>query len=189
MTIKPYLWSDGSVSARDLNVADYYKKWTLDEVRADLDSKRSDVVNIFMNLTSDFNKASGIRANNAFCGKEVYIVGRRKFNRVGAVGTYQYEHVYSADTLEEVIEKLHEDNYTVYAVDNILEYNPKNIWDVKFPKKSAFVYGEEMLGLSEESIKMCDDMVYINQTGAVRSLNVACSSAVILSEYSRQHRL
>lgn len=189
MAITPYIWSDGSESAKDKNVTGYYKQWTLDEIRADLDTKRSQVVNIFMNLTSDFNKATGIRANNAFCGKEVYIVGRRKYNRVGTVGTHQYEHVYSADALEEVVEKLRADGYTIYAVDNILEYNPKNLWDVEYPEKSAFVYGEEMLGLSKESIELCDDMIYINQTGAVRSLNVACSSAVVLSEYSRQHRL
>lgn len=188
MTIKPYAWSDGSASAKDKNVTNYYKQNTLDEIRADLETKRTHVVNVFMNLTSDFNKSSGIRANNAFCGRAVYLVGRRKYNRVGSVGAHQYEHVYNADTLEEVVNFLHDDGYTVYAVDNILEYQPKNIWDVSFPQKSAFVYGEEMLGLSKESIDLCDDMVYINQTGAVRSLNVACSSAVILSEYSRQHR-
>lgn len=189
MAIAPYPVPLENESAANANVADMYKTWTVNEIRADLDSRRTKLVNVCMNLTNDFNKASVIRANNAFLGNEVYIVGRRKYNRMGTVGTHKYEHVKSADNLHEVIESLHEDGYTVYAVDNIESYNPKNIWDVDFPEKSAFVYGEEGLGLSQESIDLCDDMVYISQYGSVRSLNVACAATAIMSEYSRQHRI
>lgn len=188
MPIKPYEVHLENERATNANVAEMYKEWTLAEIRADLDTRRSEVVQIFMNLTTDFNKASGIRVNNAFSGSAVYIVGKRHYNRVGSVGTHHYEHVFSANTLQEVVEKLHGDGYTVYAVDNIMSYEPKSMWDVEFPSKTAFVYGEEQRGLQAEDIALCDAMVYCEMTGSVRSLNVANASAVLLSEYTRQHR-
>lgn len=188
MAITPYNVSLENESAANANVADMYKSWTTNEIRADLDSKRTPLVSVFMNLTHEFNKASGIRASNAYLGNHVYLVGRRKYNKKGTVGTHQYEHVSSANTLEEVVELLHNDGYTVFAVDNIYEYEPKNIWDVELPYKSAFVYGEEMRGLQPEEIALCDDMVYCQMYGSVRSLNVAQCSAVVMNEYSKQHR-
>lgn len=187
MAIRPFI-IDTEKNVDNPNVVDVYKSWTLAEIRADLDKKRKPFVNIFMNLTNDFNKASGIRANNAFLGSHVYLVGKRHYNRVGSVGTHRYEHVSTADTLAEVIDLLHADGYTVYAVDNLPEYDPKNVWDVEFPEKTAFVYGEEQRGLQVEDIELCDDMVYAAQVGSVRSLNVAQAAAVFMAEYSRQHR-
>lgn len=189
MAITPYAINLENSNAANANVADMYKAWTMAEIRADLDKRRSKLVNICINLTKDFNKASVIRANNAFLGEAVYLVGARHYNRIGTVGTHQYEHVFSVETLEELVGLLKDDGYTVYAVDNLPSHDPKNIWDVAFPEKSAFVYGEEQRGLQDEEIALCDEMVYIAQRGSVRSLNVAQAAACIMSEYSRQHRL
>jgi tRNA G18 (ribose-2'-O)-methylase SpoU len=188
VAIKSYSIAVEKDHVENANVADLYKNWNQSEIRADLDSRRTDLVSITMNLTKDFNKASVIRGNNAYLGKAVYIVGRRKYNKRGAVGTYHYEHVYSADTLAEVVELLRTDGYRIFAVDNLPEHNPTNIWDVTFPSKSAFVYGEEQRGLQPEEIALCDEMVFVQMYGSVRSLNIAQCAAVVMNEYSRQHR-
>lgn len=188
MAITPYSVNLERPSSNP-NVVDFYKESTVAEIRADLDTRRTPLVNVCMNLTKDFNKGSVIRANNAFSGSHVYLVGNRRYNRVGAVGTHNYEHVSSADSLAEVVDVLKGEGYTVYAVDNLPEYSPKNIWDVEFPEKSAFVYGEEQRGLLPEEVSLCDAMVFIQQTGSVRSLNIAQAASCIMSEYSRQHRL
>lgn len=173
------------------NTREIYKNSTLREIRADLEKNRSQLINVCMNLTKDLNKASMIRANNAFLGQAVFMVGKRRYNRRGTVGTHLYENVYHAHTLEDIVEYFKPLGYTVFAVDNVEMdgFTPENIWDVEFPEKSIFVYGEEQRGLSEDEIRLCDRMVYINQTGSVRSLNVSQAGAVIMSEYSRQHRL
>lgn len=186
MAITPYPVSDERPA--NPNVADLYSNSTLAEIRADLETKRTPLVNICMNLTSDFNKSSVIRANNAYCGKAVYLVGNRKFDRRGAVGTQHYEHVFHADTLEEVVSLLREDGYTVYAVDNQDSYLPVNLWDAELPERVAFVYGEEQKGLDADSIALCDGMVFSSMYGSVRSLNVAQAAAVFMSEYARRHR-
>lgn len=187
--IKPYSYGLHQEANLNNNVIDRYKKWTAEEVRADLFPKRSKMICIFENIGYNINIASGIRSFNAFLGKEVYVVGRKRYDTRGDCGTRHYTRVFHADTLGEVIEKLRAQNYTIYAVDNIMEYNPKNMWDVDFPENSAFIFGSESCGLSQEAIDLSDDMIYIQMDGSVRSMNVACAASCIMSEYSKQYRL
>lgn len=170
------------------NTVDAYKDKMTSEIRATLDEQRSEMVNICMNLSSDFNKSSVVRASNAFLGQEVWIVGNRKFDRRGAVGTHHYEHIKYSPDYQELFDHLIADGYTIFPVDNREEFNPKVINEMIFPAKSAFLYGEEMLGLDDDVIKACNgDMIYIRQRGSVRSLNVAQAAAVTMCFYDSQH--
>lgn len=170
------------------NVIDLYKEWSADEIRADLQPRRSKMINICQNLTHDFNKAVVIRSNNAFLGKAVYIVGRRRYDKRGTVGTYHYENVYYSDNMEEVVNHVKRQGYTVFGVDNNTEVKliPRQLGTFKLPELTAFVYGEENQGLTNETIYLCDELVYIKQRGSVRSLNVSCAATCCMYEYNRQ---
>lgn len=170
------------------NVADEFAGMTTEEINDELNLRRSDMVNVCMNLTSDFNKSSIIRANNAFAGKEVILVGKKRFDRRGTVGTHHYNKIRHSLTIEPVIEELRANGYKIFAIDNIPSFNPESVYTADIPVKSAFVYGEEQKGLSEEIIKLCDEMIYIPQYGSVRSINVAQAAAVIMGEYNRRNR-
>lgn len=160
----------------------------MEAIRADLDKNRAPLVNVCMNLTNDFNKASVIRANNAFLGEAVWMVGARKYDPRGAVGTNKYEHVKHTPEWMPLRDELKAAGYTIFAVDNYPERNPAAAYDVILPEKTVFVYGEEQLGLSDEVVDSCDATVYIEQYGSVRSINVAQAAAVLMYEYRRQHR-
>lgn len=170
------------------NVIDRYKAWETEQIQADLETRRTPLVNVCVNLNGDFNKAAIIRANNAFTGSRVIITERRRFNRRGTVGTHHYEHVeYAEDTLS-VIADLIDAGYTVYPVDNTPEYQPRPITKVYLTEKTAFLYGEEGLGLSAEVVAACRTRpVYIPQHGSVRSLNVGQAAAIAMYEYERQY--
>ena len=170
------------------NVKDEYRSMFNDEISADIDTKRVPMVSVCMNLTSDFNKASIIRANNAFAGSDVIIAGKKKFDRRGTVGSHHYEHLRHHNDVNVIIDALKEDGYTLFAVDNTPEFNPQVIYDFKFPQKSAFFYGEEQKGLDTDVVAQCDHCIYIPQFGSVRSINVAQAASVVMSEYSRQMR-
>lgn len=188
MAISKYTYGD-NVSANSMNnVIDEYKEMDAAEVRELLKNKRKDFIAVFQNVGHDLNIATAIRSNNAFCGKEVYVVGRRRFDARGMCGVKHYEELYHADSFSEVFDKLKSEDYTVIAVDNIDFYNPKNAFDYVFPQKTAFVFGNESDGLDEETIDMCDDMVYIPTAGSVRSLNVSAAASVIMSMYCNQYR-
>lgn len=186
MAITPYSNGQECLSNASSNVLDIYRANTNAEIRACLQSRRTDLVMVYQNLTHDFNKASAIRSGNAFLVKESYLVGKRQYDKRGTVGTNHFERIYHADTFQEVFDLLKLCGYTIYAVDNIASYKPQNILNVSFPRKSAFVMGEEQKGLDEDTIKQCDGMVYIEQFGSVRSMNVACAASCIMLEYSRK---
>lgn len=188
MSIRPYGVSLEPRDGMSRNVQDLYKQSTDAEIRADLEKTRSEAVQVIINTENDFNVATTIRSHNALNAKELYVVGRRRYDRRGTVGTHNYSTIFSSDNVDDVFDKLHADGYTIYAVDNIMEYSPKNIWDVDFPAKSAFVYGTENEGLTEDIIKKCDDMVFIQMYGSTRSFNLATAASIVLAEYSRQHR-
>lgn len=170
------------------NVVDQFQNMEPEQIREAIENGRSDLVNICMNLTSDFNKSSVVRSSNAFLCRETYFVGNKRYDRRGTVGMHHFEVIKHADTLEEVVEQLHSEGYTVWAVDNGPLVDPVALYDVQFPRKTAFVYGEEQRGLASEEIALCDGAVYIPQRGSVRSLNVAQCASVLMSEYTRQHR-
>lgn len=171
------------------NVQNQFLNMEAAQVREAVLDGRSELVNVCMNLTSDFNKSSVIRASNAFLCRETYIVGAKRYDRRGTVGMHHFEVMKHADELREVVDQLHSEGYVVYAVDNTPELSPEVVYDVELPAKAAFVYGEEQRGLSPEEAALCDAAIYIPQRGVARSLNVAQAAAVMMAEYSRQHRL
>lgn len=176
------------------NVRDYYQQTVTTEIRADLDRRRDaasatgELVCVYMNLAQDFNKASAIRSGNAFLVSETYIVGKRHYDRRGTQGAYYFEHVFHADTLEEVAGLLHGRGFTLLAVDNVAEARPVSLWDAELPDRCAFVFGEERRGLAPEEWGLCDGSVYIRMDGAIRSMNVACAASVAMAEWCRRHR-
>ena len=186
--ITKYSYGQNKILSKKDNVIEYYRNHLTEEVRADLQERRTEAIMILQHVNYNINIGSVIRSNNAFLGKAVYVVGRRRLDTRSCVGTNHFENVYHCDNLKEVVDYLHSLGYIVYAVDNIIEYHPTNILDVNFPKKSAFLFGEENTGLSEEELNLCDDMIYIEMFGSVRSLNVACAATVVEYEYSRQWR-
>ena len=182
------MYSHGTVNLTNpsSNVLDIYRACSDEEIRACLQPRRTDLVMVYQNLTHDFNKASAIRSGNAFLVKESYFVGGRQYDKRGTVGTHHYETIFHSDSFREVFDLLRSRGYVIYAVDNLEDYSPKNIFQIPIPQKSAFVLGEEQRGLDKETIGMCDGMVYIEQFGSVRSLNVACAASCIMMEYSRR---
>lgn len=182
----PYTFDNSGMTSK--NVMDDFINMNTDCIREELDKGRSQMISVCMNLTSDFNKASVIRSNNAFLGNEVILVGKRRFDRRGTVGTHHYENIVHSYDIDEVFEYLRINDYTTFAVDNTPSLNPEVIYDVYMPEKSAFFYGEEQQGLSEEIASRCDKAIYIPQYGSVRSVNVASAASIVMSEYTRRHR-
>lgn len=184
------------------NVADEFKGLSVDTIRLQMQPRRTPLVNIATNLTSDFNKSSIMRAGEAHAAREFVLLNRvneqhpdapegiKRYDRRGAVGMHNYanlRHV-AYPRWEELFASYRAEGYSIFAIDNVAAFNPKPIYDAVLPEKSAFIYGEEGPGLPGEIIEACDEMLYIPQFGVVRSLNVAQAAAICMYEYSRQHR-
>lgn len=189
MDLRQFSKYEFSTETRAVNVQDEFMNLTAEQVRDATEAGRSPMVTVCMNLTSDFNKASIIRAHSAFLGSEIFMVGKRKFDRRGSVGAHHYNHIYQSLDLKSVITELHDDGYTVVAVDNNSDFECTPVYDAELPEKTAFVYGEESNGLSHEELELCDVISFIPQWGAApRSLNVASAASIMMSEYARRWR-
>jgi tRNA G18 (ribose-2'-O)-methylase SpoU len=180
------------------NVANEFKGMSEDSIRLQMQPRRSNLVNVATNLTNDFNKAAVLRASEAFGCREFVLINRvnernpenpegiKRFDPRGAVGMKNYHPMRHTTDWQTLFDGYRAEGYTIYAVDNTPGYDPQVFYNVKFPEKTVFVYGEEGPGLSDEMIQACDAMVYIPQFGVVRSLNISQAAAVMMSEYARQ---
>lgn len=163
------------------NVIDQYKYWTVDAIKADLDTRRTKLVVAFENFANDFNIATGIRNANAFAAARVWICGARRYDKRGTVGTHNYEHVSHATSTIEVIEAHRAQGYRIVAADNI--DGAGSLVDYQWEPDTLLIFGQESIGISQNALDLADDVVYIPQTGSVRSLNVGAASAVMMYDY------
>jgi tRNA G18 (ribose-2'-O)-methylase SpoU len=181
------------------NVADEFKGMSTDAIRLAMQPRRTQLINVAMNLTHEFNKSACLRAAEAHGSKLFVFVnkvndqdptnpeGVRKWDKRGAVGMANYHNIRHTVDWKALFAEYRAEGYAIYAVDNNIAFGePQVIYNTTFPEKTMFVYGEEGLGLSDEMLKACDAMVYIPQFGVVRSLNISQAAAICMYEYSRQ---
>lgn len=168
------------------NVVDKYRYWSVDAIRADLDLSRSELQIAIENLAHDLNIGSIVRTGNAFNVSGVHIVGRRRWNRRGAMVTDRYLDIHHHPEPRELTEWARENDYTLVAVDNTEGSVP--IETAEIPKRCLLVFGQESTGISEELAAQCDQAVYIPQYGSTRSMNVAAAAAIAQHMWIVQHR-
>lgn len=164
------------------NIQPWFKYWTDEAIRADLDIKRYNYSVLCTNIHGDFNISCIIRSANAFLAKEVIIYGKRKYDTRGCVGTNHYtnfKHVKIEDDLDKILSEYNE----IIGIDNIPNAKPINSFSWDKNKKTLICFGEEHFGLCEEVIKRCHHLLYIKQYGSVRSLNCASAASIVLYDY------
>jgi tRNA G18 (ribose-2'-O)-methylase SpoU len=167
------------------NIIDRYKHMNDELIMGDLNKRRFNFSILLQNLSGDYNKAVAIRNNNAFCGQEVIIFGDKRWDKRGACGMHVYENLSHVRTVNELDGVLDEFDYVI-GIDNV--GNSKSITDYKFDTaaRTLFIFGEEGTGVSLDLLERCDDILYIPQFGAVRSINVSCASSIVMYEYTKQ---
>jgi len=167
------------------NVADRYRFWRHEAIVADLDARRHPFHVAIENWQHDLNIGAVVRNANAFLAAEVHIVGKRRWNRRGAMVTDRYQHVRHHPTLEDFAAWAQAARVPVLGVDNLPGSRPIDAYDL--PVRCAMLFGQEGPGLSEEARDLCDAVLHIRQFGSTRSINAAAASAVAMHEWVRRH--
>ncbi len=167
------------------NVVDEYRYWTMDAIVADLDSKRHAFHVAIENWQHDLNIGSIVRTANAFLANTVHIVGRRRWNKRGAMVTDRYQHVVHHATVEEFLDWARANELTVVGVDNV--ESSVSIDETSLPERCVLLFGQEGPGLSPEAIAASDLVVEIEQFGSTRSLNASAAAAIVMHSWIREH--
>jgi tRNA G18 (ribose-2'-O)-methylase SpoU len=167
------------------NVVDKYRYWRREAVIADLDTRRHDFHVAIENLQHDHNIGTVVRTANAFLAKAVHIVGRRRWNRRGAMVTDRYQHVAHHPDVESLAVFAEAEGLTVVAVDNTP--GAVRLETVKLPRHCILLFGQEGPGLSEQAQQAAGMVVSIAQFGSTRSINAGVAAGVVMHSWIRDH--
>ena len=167
------------------NVEDRYRYWRQEAVVADLDARRHPLHVAVENWGHDFNIGSVIRTANAFNVAAFHIVGRRRWNRRGAMVTDRYQHELHHPTVADLTAWAGARGIPLVGVDNLPGSVP--IESYAFPPLCVLVFGQEGPGLSDEMRSACEVVVHITQYGSTRSINAGAAAAVAMYAWAQQH--
>ena len=181
--LDPQLLADGDRR----NVADRYRYWRRDAIVADLDTRRHDFHVAIENWQHDFNIGSIVRTANAFLAREVHVVGRRRWNRRGAMVTDRYQHVRHHDTMDELASWARAEGLVLVGVDNLPGSVP--LETMALPRRCVLVFGQEGPGLSPAAGEACLTVCSIAQFGSTRSINAGAAAAIAMHAWVRQHAM
>jgi len=169
------------------NVLDRYRYWKNEAIVADLDEHRSPLHIAIENWQHDFNIGTIVRNANAFNVEAVHIIGKRQWNKRGAMVTNRYLHVLHHTSVAAFAQLMQKEEREIVAVDNLEGAVPLS--KTQLPEKCVLVFGGEGPGVSEALQSTAKKMVAIEQFGSTRSVNVGVASGIVMYAWLQQHVL
>lgn len=167
------------------NVVDAYRYWSMEAIVADLDQRRHPLHIAIENFENDSNIGTVVRTANAFLVKTVHIVGRKRWNRRGAMVTDRYQHLLHHSSVGEVVDWARENDLAVVAVDNVPGSIP--IETAELPERCLLLFGQEGPGVTEEARRAADMTVSIAQFGSTRSINAGVAAGIAMHAWVRRY--
>jgi tRNA G18 (ribose-2'-O)-methylase SpoU len=170
------------------NVVDRYRYWTVEAIRADLDTRRHSFHVAIENWQHDFNIGTIVRTANAFLAAEVHIVGNRRWNRRGAMVTDRYQHIRHHPTVADLAAYLHalpDGPVRLLGIDNLP--GSAHLETMTIPRDVCFLFGQEGPGLSGSARAACDGTFSIAQFGSTRSINASAAAAIAMHSWIVEH--
>jgi tRNA G18 (ribose-2'-O)-methylase SpoU len=167
------------------NVLDQYRYWSVAAIVADLDKKRNPLRIAIENWQHDLNIGSVVRTANAFNVASVHIVGKRDWNRRGAMVTDKYLHVIHHPDVADFKAWFDERGIEIIGIDNVA--SSTSLESAKLPKECVLLFGQEGAGMSDEAVKACSRVLAISQYGSTRSMNASAAGAIAMYAWGMQH--
>ncbi|MFV0523463.1 MAG: TrmH family RNA methyltransferase [Acidimicrobiales bacterium] len=188
----PFPWPDDPRLDPDLlaggdrrNVIDRYRYWSVAAIRADLDRRRHPFHVAIENWQHDLNIGTVVRSANAFLASEVHIVGRRRWNRRGAMVTDRYQHVRHHPTADDLAGWAAERGLPLVGIDNLPGSTP--LPSTPLPRACVLVFGQEGPGLSAAMRAVLAECRSIPQYGSTRSINAGVAAGIAMYAWLGQH--
>ena len=167
------------------NVTDRFRYWRREAIVEELDQYRHDFHVAIENWEHDLNIGTVVRNANAFLAAGVHIVGKKRWNRRGAMVTDRYQHVTHHPTIEDLLAWAASENLPVIGIDNLPGCVPLETTDL--PKRCVFLLGQEGPGLSKQARQAVTKVCSIAQYGSTRSINAGVASGIAMHAWIRQH--
>jgi tRNA G18 (ribose-2'-O)-methylase SpoU len=148
-------------------------------------SKKSPISIVLDDIRSLHNIGSVFRTSDAFLVEKIYLCGitatppNKEIHKtaLGATETVIWEH---HENVLEVITNLKKENISVFAIEQVENSIFLNDFQVEKNKKYALVFGNEVFGVRQEAVEICDGTIEIPQLGTKHSLNIAVSAGIVV---------
>jgi 23S rRNA (guanosine2251-2'-O)-methyltransferase len=171
---------------RKLSMAELGRK-SVEEFKA---SEKTPIILVLENIRSAYNVGSVFRTSDAFLVQSIYIIGYSakpphkeiKKTALGAEETVEWKYF---KTTEEAITELRDAGFNVYAAEQAEGSYKLNAIGFDTDEKIAVVFGNEVTGVEQTTIALCDGCLEIPQLGMKHSLNIATAVGVVLWELVR----
>ena len=167
------------------NVVDRYRYWSREAIVTDLDSHRHGFHVAVENWEHDLNIGTVVRNANAFMAAGVHIVGRRRWNRRGAMVTDRYQHVVHHPDVADLVAWAATAGLEVVGIDNLPGSVP--LESTLLPERCVLVFGQEGPGLSDAVREVATMVCSIAQYGSTRSIHAGVASGIAMHAWIRQH--
>ncbi len=165
------------------NLIDQYKGLSTDQILYELGKHRTPLEIAIENLEHDFNIGSIVRTANSFNVSKIHIIGKKKYNRRGAMCTDKYLEIIHHSSLDDFLKT--QNNRELVAIENNTpRANP--LHNKEFTQNITLIFGSENSGISSELLSIAHDVRYIESFGSTRSINVGAAAAIAMYEYTRQ---
>ncbi len=165
------------------NLIDEYKGLSNEQVFNELEKSRTPLEIAIENIEHDFNIGSIVRTANSFNVKKVHIIGKKKYNRRGAMCTDKYLKIVHHATIEDFL-KTQENRELIAIENNTPRAKPLN--SEEFQPNTTLIFGSENNGITPELLEKTKDVRFIESFGSTRSVNVGVAAGIAMYEYIRQ---
>lgn len=165
------------------NLIDEFKGMTNEQVFDMLSKKRNSLEVAIENVEHDFNIGTIVRNANSFNVSKVHIIGRKKYNRRGAMCTDKYIEIIHHTDIADFLAS--QEGRELVAIEN---NTPRALplHDKKFIPNTTLIFGSEGNGISAELMAVANDVRYIESFGSTRSVNVGVAAGIAMYEWARQ---
>lgn len=170
----------------DRNVLDEFKNVAHEKIVEELDKRGVALEIAIENTLRDFNMGTIVRTANAFGVRTVHVIGRKQWNKRGAMMTDKYLRVEYYASPAAFSAEMKQRQKIVYALEN--NVSSLSLSDTQFVENAVFIFGQEGPGISSELLAVADQTVSIDQLGSTRSMNVGVAAGIAIYEWSRQRR-
>ena len=168
------------------NLIDEYKGLENEQVFAALEKNRNPLEIAIENVEHDFNIGSIVRTANSFNVSKVHIIGKKKYNRRGAMCTDKYLKIIHHASIDDFL-KTQEGRELVAIENNTERAQPLHIKE--FNKDTTLIFGSENNGITPELLERSNDVRFIESFGSTRSVNVGVAAGIAMYEYTRRNIL
>ncbi len=160
------------------NVTDEFKDMPHDAIVAELDARGVELEIAIENTLRDFSMGTIVRSANAFGVRHVHVIGRKQWNKRGAMATDKYLYVQYHKTAKDFASAMKKRGKKIIAIENNVESRP--LAASPLPANTVMVFGQEGPGISDELLGAVDEVVHIEQLGSTRSINVGVAAGIAM---------